>query len=71
VCTNDAPPSIFKFTAGKKHRIRLINAGAEAIEKFSIDGHTMTVIANDFVPVIPYDTKGLFYRPKLYRSSLT
>ncbi|KAH8595066.1 Cupredoxin [Bisporella sp. PMI_857] len=57
VCTNDAPPSIFKFTAGKKHRIRLINAGAEAIEKFSIDGHTMTVIANDFVPVIPYDTK--------------
>jgi FtsP/CotA-like multicopper oxidase with cupredoxin domain len=28
---------------------------AEAMQKFSIDGHTMTVIANDFVPVEPYD----------------
>lgn len=25
---------------------------------FSIDGHNMIVVANDFVPIIPYDTQG-------------
>jgi hypothetical protein len=29
----------------------LINAGSEGIQRFSIDGHNMTVIANDFVPI--------------------
>ncbi|CAG8957707.1 hypothetical protein HYFRA_00000042 [Hymenoscyphus fraxineus] len=56
-CAANAGISNFKFTPGKTHRLRLINAGAEAIEKFSIDGHTMTVIANDFVPINPYDTQ--------------
>lgn len=55
-CTNNAGLSKFEFTTGKKHRLRLINAGSEAIQKFSIDEHTMTVIANDFVPIEPYDT---------------
>lgn len=55
-CTNDAGLSKFEFTTGNKHRLRLINAGAEAIQKFSIDEHTMTVIANDFVPIQPYET---------------
>ena len=58
-CVNNTPHSIFKLTAGKKHRLRLINAGAESVTKFSLDGHNMTVIANDFVPIQPYDTKGL------------
>lgn len=56
-CTDDAGLSKFQFTTGKKHRLRLINAGAEGIQKFSIDGHTMTVIANDFVPIQPYQTE--------------
>ncbi|KAI9827479.1 MAG: hypothetical protein M1832_004829 [Thelocarpon impressellum] len=56
-CTNDAGISKFKLTSGKTHRLRLINSGAEGIQKFSIDGHTLTVIANDFVPIEPYDTK--------------
>ncbi|CAD6590291.1 MAG: hypothetical protein ASARMPREDX12_004245 [Alectoria sarmentosa] len=56
-CTNDAGLAKFQFTTGKTHRLRLINAGAEGIQKFSIDGHTMTVIANDFVPVRPYETE--------------
>ncbi|RAK76339.1 uncharacterized protein BO72DRAFT_497120 [Aspergillus fijiensis CBS 313.89] len=47
----------FNFTSGKKHRLRLLNTGANANQKFSIDGHTMTVIANDFVPVQPYTTE--------------
>lgn len=55
-CTPNAGISKFKFTKGKKHRLRLINASAEAIQRFTIDNHTMTVMANDFVPVKPYDT---------------
>ena len=55
-CTNNAGLAKFKFTAGKKHRLRLINTSGAAIQKFSIDNHTMTVMANDFVPVQPYTT---------------
>ena len=57
-CKSNAGITNFRFTPGKLHRLRLINAGAEGMQKFSIDGHNMTVIANDFVPIIPYDTKG-------------
>lgn len=56
-CTNNAGVSKFKFTAGKTHRLRLINAGAEGLQRFSIDGHILTVIANDFMPIVPYNTK--------------
>ncbi|KAF7894537.1 uncharacterized protein EAF01_009988 [Botrytis porri] len=55
-CTDNAGISRFKFTTGKTHRLRLINAGAEGMQRFSIDGHKMVVIANDFVPVKPYTT---------------
>lgn len=51
-CTNNAGLSRFKFTTGKTHRLRLINAGADALQRFSIDGHTMTVIENDYVAVV-------------------
>lgn len=57
-CSSTTAVSNFKFTAGKVHKLRLINGGAEAIQKFSIDGHTLTVVANDFVPVKPYDNQG-------------
>ena len=56
-CTPNAGISKFKFTQGKVHRLRLINTGSEGLQRFHIDNHTMTVIANDFVPVKPYDTK--------------
>ena len=55
-CTSNAGLSKFIFHSGKKHRLRLINSGAEGIQRFTIDGHNMTIIANDFVPVAPYDT---------------
>lgn len=55
-CTSNAGLAKFKFQTGKKHRLRLINAGAAGNQAFSIDGHIMTVIANDFVPIKPYDT---------------
>jgi FtsP/CotA-like multicopper oxidase with cupredoxin domain len=57
-CKNNAGITNFRFSPGKVHRLRLINAGAEGIQHFSLDGHNMTVIANDFVPIIPYQTQG-------------
>ncbi|GAW16336.1 hypothetical protein ANO14919_057610 [Xylariales sp. No.14919] len=56
-CTNNAGLSKFKFQSGKAHRLRFINSGSEGVERISIDNHIMTVIANDFVEVQPYDTK--------------
>jgi FtsP/CotA-like multicopper oxidase with cupredoxin domain len=56
LCIPNAGLSKFKFTSGKTHRLRLINSGAEGLQKFTIDNHTLTVIANDFVPVKPYNT---------------
>ena len=51
-CTSNAGISKFKFTQGKTHRLRLMNFGAEGVQRFSIDGHSLTVIANDFVPLV-------------------
>lgn len=59
-CKSNAPLAKFKFKKGKSHRLRLINAGAAGQQFFSIDGHELTVIANDFVPIKPYKTKTVF-----------
>jgi len=56
-CTPNAGLSKFSFQPGKVHRLRLINSGSEGNQRFSIDGHILTVIAVDFVPVTPYETK--------------
>ncbi|KAI0803786.1 multicopper oxidase-domain-containing protein [Xylaria sp. FL0064] len=56
-CTNNAGLSKFKFQHGKTHRLRFINTGSEGVERISIDDHVMTVMANDFVEIEPYDTK--------------
>lgn len=55
-CIEGAALSRFRFQSGKTHRLRLMNHGADGVQKFSIDGHTMTVIATDFVPTKPYTT---------------
>ncbi|KAI1501910.1 multicopper oxidase [Biscogniauxia marginata] len=44
------------FTAGTSYRLRLINGAMDNHFKFSIDNHTLTVIAADLVPVVPYTT---------------
>ena len=46
----------FQFQSGKTHRLRLINAGTEGLQRFTLDGYNMTIIANDFVPIQPYTT---------------
>ena len=55
-CIPNAGVSKFYFTPGKKYRLRLINSGAAVNAKFSIDGHSMTVIAQDFTPLTPFKT---------------
>ena len=44
------------FKPGKKYRLRLINVAMDSQWRFSIDGHKLQVIANDFVPIEPYET---------------
>ncbi|KAK1574417.1 multicopper oxidase [Colletotrichum navitas] len=44
------------WTAGTSYRIRLVNGAVDTHWKFSIDNHTMTVIAADLVPITPFTT---------------
>lgn len=44
------------FESGTSYLIRLVNVAIDTHFKFTIDNHTMTVIASDFVPVTPYTT---------------
>jgi FtsP/CotA-like multicopper oxidase with cupredoxin domain len=47
--------SEFNFTPGKKYRMRIINTSTDNHFQFSIDRHTMTVQAADFIAVQPYN----------------
>ncbi|QPC63884.1 hypothetical protein HYE67_006115 [Fusarium culmorum] len=44
------------FEEGKTYRLRLVNTGIDTLYKFSIDHHTLKVIAVDFVSIEPYET---------------
>ncbi|KAI1100367.1 multicopper oxidase [Jackrogersella minutella] len=44
------------FTSGTSYRLRLINGAVDTHFKFSIDNHTLQVIATDLVPIQPYTT---------------
>ncbi|KAJ5692432.1 hypothetical protein N7462_001855 [Penicillium macrosclerotiorum] len=44
------------FVPGRSYRLRLGNAACDTHFKFSIDHHSLTVIANDLVPIRPYTT---------------
>jgi len=47
------------FTPGTKYLLRLVNTAIEGYIRFAIDGHNFSVIANDFVPIVPYTTDNL------------
>lgn len=47
------------WNAGTSYRMRLVNAAVDTHWKFSIDNHTMLVVASDLVPVKPYTTNVL------------
>lgn len=46
-----------RVTAGESYRFRLINSAIDSHFRFSIDNHTLTVIAADLVPIESYTTK--------------
>jgi len=48
------------FTAGSSYRLRIVNAAIQSTFAFSIDGHSLSVIAADFVPIKPYQTDVLW-----------
>ena len=48
-----------KITKGMKYRIRFLNTGVNEHFLVSIDGHNMTVITSDMVPVKPFNTQYL------------
>ncbi|KAI0400497.1 multicopper oxidase [Xylaria palmicola] len=45
------------FESGKSYRLRIVNTAIDTMFKFGIDNHTLTVIANDLVPIVPYETE--------------
>ncbi|KAJ5701099.1 extracellular dihydrogeodin oxidase/laccase [Penicillium malachiteum] len=47
------------FKAGTRYRMRVLNAAADQHFRFMIDNHTLEVIANDFVPIHPFNTTQL------------
>lgn len=45
-----------QFVSGQSYLFNIVNAAIQSTYKFYIDGHKMTVIATDFVPIVPYET---------------
>ncbi|KAI1177661.1 multicopper oxidase [Nemania sp. FL0916] len=45
------------FASGQSYRLRLVNTAIDTMFKFGIDNHTLTVIATDLVPIVPFDTE--------------
>lgn len=43
--------------SGTSYLLRVVNGAADTHFDFSIDNHTLTVIAADFVPIVPYTTE--------------
>jgi FtsP/CotA-like multicopper oxidase with cupredoxin domain len=56
---NGTNKGVINFAPGQTHRLRVVNTGINQFFHFGIDGHTMTVIADDFVPIKPYTTQQL------------
>ncbi|KAI1102717.1 multicopper oxidase-domain-containing protein [Jackrogersella minutella] len=47
------------FQPGKKYLIRGFNVAVDSYFHFNIDGHNLTMIATDFVPIEPYETDSI------------
>ncbi|KAK0940342.1 laccase, multicopper oxidase, benzenediol:oxygen oxidorectuctase [Friedmanniomyces endolithicus] len=62
--TNKSPSGgsyyVTSLTAGKKHRVRLMNTAVDNHFVVSLDGYQMTVISSDFVPIVPMNVTTLF-----------
>lgn len=55
-CTGSGRKFETVFEAGKKYLMRVVNVATDGAFQFSIDGHSLRVVAHDLVPVRPYTT---------------
>jgi FtsP/CotA-like multicopper oxidase with cupredoxin domain len=62
-CRGTGKRNLINFAAGKKYRLRIIDAQIDSYMRFSVDGHNLTVIANDLVNIVPYTTDGIVIGP--------
>lgn len=64
--------SVTNLTHGKAHLLRFVNTGINNWANVALDGHPFTVIASDFVPIVPYTTNtltiavGKYSQPRVY-----
>ena len=58
------------FQKDKNYPIRIANTALEAHFRLSIDNHTLTVITNDLVPIVPYQTDSVRNRVPLTQISV-
>lgn len=47
------------FHEGTKYKLAVVGAASQIAYRFWIDGHSLTVIEADMVPIEPYVTDGL------------
>ena len=63
------------FDSGSSYLFRLVNPSIDSHMDFSIDNHVMTVIAMDFVPIVPYETTvlaiGTIWKSPIYIRTFT
>ncbi|KAK6217791.1 farnesyl cysteine-carboxyl methyltransferase [Pestalotiopsis sp. IQ-011] len=52
-CLGDGKKFQLSLEPGKKHLLRLVNVAADSQFRFNIDGHSLQVIASEFVPIKP------------------
>ena len=45
-----------EFIPGQSYMFNILNSAIQSTYKFYIDGHNMTVISMDYVPIVPYQT---------------
>ena len=68
LCTGQAEYYETVLEHGTTYKISLVNTGTLLTYTFYIDGHTLNVIATDFVPIEPYATQVLNVGPGQYDS---
>jgi len=60
---NGAPLSVFPVDQGKTYRFRLINGGSLYPYQFSIESHTLTVVASDGAELQPVEVESVIVSP--------
>ncbi|PQE11037.1 putative Laccase-2 protein [Rutstroemia sp. NJR-2017a BVV2] len=58
-CVGGGKKFELEFVSGTKYLLRLINVAVDGHFEFAIDGHKLTVVATDLVPIVPYETDTL------------